>query len=251
MSAFAVIAARYGVDPTDEEAVDRFFDEHAPDLPAEEREAILADLLSGDGDGDSPPRRHYAKAAEGASFKDDPGIEVPRRAVNPRRDVVEMSAIGRSLKSCFADFLTLAGLNVIVDVSAVDETRLTLAVDGPEAKRLNEDARGLFASIRGLTDYIVAAQPAIDEIDVIVCRSGDDGNFFERSGRHKLHVRQILDEPRVVKMESIHVETMTLQIAAKTLQSSDKEFIVFRDETTDSVSTIYKRRNGELGLICT
>ena len=89
MSAFAVIASRHGVDPSDEEAVDRFFDESAPELPPEEREAIFAALLAADGKGDSPRRRHYAKTQADASFRDDATIEVPQRAVNPRLEPVE------------------------------------------------------------------------------------------------------------------------------------------------------------------
>jgi hypothetical protein len=89
MSAFAVIAARHGVDPSDEEAVDRFFDERAPELPLEEREAIFAELLTADGKGHSPRRRHYAKIRADATFRDDPTIEVPPRAVNPRLEPAE------------------------------------------------------------------------------------------------------------------------------------------------------------------
>src|ERR1044072_4195714 len=82
MNAFAIIAARYGVDPADEDAVDRFFDERAPNLPLEEREAILADLLVAN-EGDSPARTRYAKAGNDVSFKNDPAIKPPLRAVNP------------------------------------------------------------------------------------------------------------------------------------------------------------------------
>jgi len=89
MSAFAVIAARHGVDPSDEEAVDRFFDENAPELPLEEREAIFAELLTADGKGNSPRRRNYTKIRADASFRDDPTIEVPPRAVNPRLESAE------------------------------------------------------------------------------------------------------------------------------------------------------------------
>ncbi len=90
MSAFAVIAARHGVDPSDDEAVDRFFDERAPELPPEEREAIFAELLAADGQGDSPSRRHYATTRVDTSFRDDPAIEVPPRAVNPRLEPAEL-----------------------------------------------------------------------------------------------------------------------------------------------------------------
>jgi hypothetical protein len=89
MDAFATIAARYSVDPTDEEAVDRFFDERAPSLPAEEREAILAELMTADGIGVSSRRRRYATSGDDVNFRNDPAVEVPRGAVNPRTSLTD------------------------------------------------------------------------------------------------------------------------------------------------------------------
>jgi DNA-binding protein Fis len=45
MSAYARIAKRYGVDSTDDDAVDEFFLKVVPALPSEPREAILSELL--------------------------------------------------------------------------------------------------------------------------------------------------------------------------------------------------------------
>ncbi|MEO8383251.1 MAG: FHA domain-containing protein [Acidobacteriota bacterium] len=96
MNAFATIAARYGVDPTDEEAVDRFFDERAPSLPAEEREAILAELMTADGIGLSNRRRRYATSSDDVNFRNDPAVEVPWGAVNPRTSVAAAAPLDDS-----------------------------------------------------------------------------------------------------------------------------------------------------------
>jgi CHAT domain len=49
MSVYAGIAARHGIDPADDEAVDDFFATTVPAMPAETQELILAELLSQDG----------------------------------------------------------------------------------------------------------------------------------------------------------------------------------------------------------
>ena len=46
---FADVAARYGVDPNDADAVVRFFTETVPTLPPEEIDAILDELLAREG----------------------------------------------------------------------------------------------------------------------------------------------------------------------------------------------------------
>jgi len=43
---FADIASRYGVDPEDQEAVDKWYDEILPTLPVDIRAAIFEELLA-------------------------------------------------------------------------------------------------------------------------------------------------------------------------------------------------------------
>ena len=50
MSAYAEIAARYGVDPLDDEAVNRFFSDTAQTLDPETRQAIFDELFYRDGE---------------------------------------------------------------------------------------------------------------------------------------------------------------------------------------------------------
>ncbi len=50
---FADIASRYGVDPADQEAVDKWYNEILPMLPVEIRAAIFEELLARDGETES------------------------------------------------------------------------------------------------------------------------------------------------------------------------------------------------------
>jgi hypothetical protein len=98
MSAFADIAARYGINPNDEEAVDRFFDEQAPSLSEHERATILKELFAAQAErGDSPARKHYAKGAPDPRMTGRQPIAVPLRAVDPARDVAELKAAAEAL----------------------------------------------------------------------------------------------------------------------------------------------------------
>ncbi|HYC60168.1 MAG TPA: ribosome-associated translation inhibitor RaiA [Thermoanaerobaculia bacterium] len=55
--------------------------------------------------------------------------------------------------------------------------------------------------------------------------------------------------PRIVKTNNIQIRPMSIEEAALRLDDSKNEFIVFRDIDTDKVSVIYKRQDGNLGLI--
>jgi putative sigma-54 modulation protein len=56
-------------------------------------------------------------------------------------------------------------------------------------------------------------------------------------------------EPRIVKTNNISIRPMAIEEAALRLDDSKNEFIVFRDIDNDKVSVMYKRRDGNIGLI--
>lgn len=55
--------------------------------------------------------------------------------------------------------------------------------------------------------------------------------------------------PRIVQTNNIAIRQMAIEEAALRLDDSKNEFIVFRDIDNDRVSVMYKRRDGNLGLI--
>lgn len=55
--------------------------------------------------------------------------------------------------------------------------------------------------------------------------------------------------PRIVKTNNIEIRPMSIEEAALRLDDSKNEFIVFRDIDNEKVSVIYKRQDGNLGLI--
>jgi putative sigma-54 modulation protein len=55
--------------------------------------------------------------------------------------------------------------------------------------------------------------------------------------------------PRVIRSRRFPVKPMTLDEAALEVGSSPEGFLVFRDAATERVSVLYKRKDGNLGLI--
>ena len=52
-----------------------------------------------------------------------------------------------------------------------------------------------------------------------------------------------------MRTESVIVEVMTLDDAIEHIKLIDNEFLVFKNSATESVNILYKRRDGDLGLI--
>ena len=57
------------------------------------------------------------------------------------------------------------------------------------------------------------------------------------------------EKESIVKTESVIVEQMTLDEAVERVNFIDNEFLVFKNSSTEKVNILYKRRDGDLGLI--
>ncbi len=54
---------------------------------------------------------------------------------------------------------------------------------------------------------------------------------------------------RIIRASRYSVKPMTVEDAALAVEDSPNAFLVFRNAQTDSVNVLYRRRNGDLGLI--
>jgi putative sigma-54 modulation protein len=57
------------------------------------------------------------------------------------------------------------------------------------------------------------------------------------------------DGPRVVRATRYAIKPMSVEDAALNLESADDAFLVFRNADDDAVSILYRRKDGNLGLI--
>jgi putative sigma-54 modulation protein len=55
--------------------------------------------------------------------------------------------------------------------------------------------------------------------------------------------------PRVVRASRYSVKPMTVDEAMLELEDQESQFLVYRDATTDAINVLYRRKDGQLGLI--
>jgi putative sigma-54 modulation protein len=56
-------------------------------------------------------------------------------------------------------------------------------------------------------------------------------------------------ERRIVRASRLALKPMSVEEAALRIDASPQEFVVFRDSATEKISVLYKRRDGNFGLI--
>ena len=77
----------------------------------------------------------------------------------------------------------------------------------------------------------------------IAAGNGQGDGAGERAARGRS------SESRIVRAGRLPVKPMSVEEAAMTMDGSDREFLVFRDASSERLSVLYKRRDGDLGLI--
>ena len=55
--------------------------------------------------------------------------------------------------------------------------------------------------------------------------------------------------PRIVRTPRYAVKPMTIEEAAEEIGAARDSFLVFRNAATDSINVLYRRKNGDFGLI--
>ena len=123
---------------------------------------------------------------------------------------------------------------------------ITLSVDGL-LLRGEEHTNDMYASIDG----------AIDNIDRqikkyktrINRRLRQEGNRIVESAMAATGRRRRAPEPRVVKTKRFAVKPMAVEEAIMQMELLGHDFFVFRNDTTEEVNVVYRRKDGNYGLI--
>jgi putative sigma-54 modulation protein len=99
----------------------------------------------------------------------------------------------------------------------------------------------------------------VDSLETQAARKGKERVSRRRSGggpKESVGLREpagqpIEDkqEPRVIRAEQVHAKPMHLDEAVMELNLSSGEFMVFTNRGTNRVNVLYKRKDGNLGLI--
>lgn len=59
----------------------------------------------------------------------------------------------------------------------------------------------------------------------------------------------LADVPRIIRMNGFNMKPMSMEDAALKLVDSEREFLVYRDARSQQIRVIYRRKDGNLGLI--
>jgi putative sigma-54 modulation protein len=57
------------------------------------------------------------------------------------------------------------------------------------------------------------------------------------------------DGSHVVRTDRLPIKPMSVEEAAMRVEDSGQEFLVFRDSSNEKICVLYKRRDGDFGLI--
>jgi putative sigma-54 modulation protein len=57
------------------------------------------------------------------------------------------------------------------------------------------------------------------------------------------------DGNHIVRTDRLPIKPMSVEEAAMRVESSGQEFLVFRDSSSEKICVLYKRRDGDFGLI--
>ncbi len=118
--------------------------------------------------------------------------------------------------------------------------------------RLNgaEETDDMYSSIDLLVDSLEgqAARKGKEKVR----RRRSSGNAGKESAVLGEFTREVSlgeDEPRVIRAEQVYAKPMHLDEAVMELNLSTVEFMVFTNRSTSRVNVLYRRKDGNLGLI--
>ena len=99
------------------------------------------------------------------------------------------------------------------------------------------------------TDMYASIDTAIDRLKRQLVKFKDQ--LQEVRDRTAPHVEEAdeIPERRIIRSEAYFQKPMAVEEAALQLDAIDKEFLVFVDVETDEIAIIYRRRDGNFGLI--
>ncbi len=107
------------------------------------------------------------------------------------------------------------------------------------------------------TDMYVSASQAIDRLrrqvlkvkGKIIARKHHSPSTSEVAPNPMPLVEPEKDAPRIIRSRRYSVKPMTAEEAVMQVQEAAENFLVFRNADTDRIGVVYKRKDGNFGLI--
>ena len=109
-----------------------------------------------------------------------------------------------------------------------------------------------FTGIAETPDIYSSVREAIDRVQRQTLKQKEKFATRRRVTRKVVKavpVERVVPEPRLIRTPRSQVKPMTPEEAADLIAQSDDHFFVFRNAETERIAVIYKRKDGNLGLI--
>jgi putative sigma-54 modulation protein len=108
-----------------------------------------------------------------------------------------------------------------------------------------------------VSDMYQSLTQSIDKIEKQVLKLKDKVKDKHQKAKKVTTVAEPVDEvkvengsaPQILDVENYVVKPMTAEEAALNIDGGEKQFVVFRDAENEKISVVYKRKDGNYGLI--
>ncbi|MCD6527522.1 MAG: ribosome-associated translation inhibitor RaiA [Desulfuromonas sp.] len=126
---------------------------------------------------------------------------------------------------------------------------ITLVAKGITIKASAEVTDDMYAAIDAVVDKLDRQLKRYKEkLKRHTTRKGK-GRDLTKTIFEAASVDEELEEPRVIRSHSFSAKPMSVDEAVMQMDLMDKEFLVFTDDSSEEVSVIYRRKDGNYGLI--
>lgn len=138
---------------------------------------------------------------------------------------------------------------VVLSVEKIrHKAEVTLTAKGITIKATDETA-DMYAAIDGVLDKLERQLKRYK--DKIKQHKPLGGR--ERQVQKTVYAAQSIDEghaePSIIKTDSFHVKPMSVDEAVMQMDLLEKEFLVFTDSSSEEINVVYRRKDGNYGLI--
>jgi len=129
------------------------------------------------------------------------------------------------------------------------KTEVTLGAKGITIKA-SDETQDMYAAIDGVLDKI---ERQLKRYKDKIKNHKPDTVGRERMVAKTIYAAESIDEghpePTIIKTDSFQVKPMSVEEAVMQMDLLDKEFLVFTDSTSEAINVVYRRKDGNYGLI--
>jgi putative sigma-54 modulation protein len=198
----------------------------------------------------------------------NPPIQVTGRHVSVTEAMKEYCR--RRLAGLHLDYPKIIEVQIILDVQKYRHTaEVVLHCSNHITLEASSESDDMYVSVDEVVDKIARQmrkyktrlmrqhrprKHAIRHLEETVLRwewadAGEEAPQTEFGARNQTEAETVPSEPSVVQSEKYPVKPMFIDEAVLQIEMSAKQFLVFLNAKTERVNVIYRRKNGDFGLI--